>query len=71
MLVGNTTRRVAIVGGARIPFARSMGAYAECSNQQMLTAALQALMDKYRLAGRAPRRRRRRGGAEAARATST
>ncbi len=44
-------RRVAIVGGARIPFARSMGAYAECSNQQMLTAALQALVDKYALAG--------------------
>ena len=51
MLVGNTTRRVAIIGGARIPFVRSMGAYAECSNQQMLTAALQALADKYRLAG--------------------
>jgi len=51
MLVGNTTRRVAVIGGARIPFARSMGAYAECSNQQMLTAALQALTDKYRLAG--------------------
>ena len=51
MLVGNTARRVAIVGGARIPFARSMGAYAECSNQQMLTAALQALVDKYRLGG--------------------
>jgi hypothetical protein len=51
MLVGINTRRVAIVGGARIPFVRSMGAYAECSNQQMLTAALQALADKYRLAG--------------------
>ena len=44
-------RRVAIVGGARIPFARSMGAYAESSNQHMLTAALQALVDKYSLAG--------------------
>ncbi len=51
MLVGNAMRRVAIVGGARIPFARSMGAYAECSNQQMLTAALQALADKYALSG--------------------
>jgi acetyl-CoA C-acetyltransferase len=51
MLVGHTARRVAIVGGARIPFARSMGAYAECSNQQMLTAVLHALVDKYRLAG--------------------
>jgi acetyl-CoA C-acetyltransferase len=28
-----------------------MGVYAEASNQQMLTAALQALTDKYRLAG--------------------
>lgn len=51
MLVGTAPRRVAIIGGARIPFARSMGAYAECSNQQMLTAALQALTDKYQLAG--------------------
>ena len=47
----NPGRRVAIIGGVRIPFARSMGAYAECSNQQMLTAALQALVDKYSLAG--------------------
>ena len=45
MLVGQATRRVAIVGGARIPFARSMGVYAESSNQDMLTAALQALVD--------------------------
>jgi acetyl-CoA C-acetyltransferase len=51
MHVGNAPRRVAIIGGARIPFARSMGAYAEASNQQMLTAALQALTDKYQLAG--------------------
>jgi acetyl-CoA C-acetyltransferase len=51
MLVGNVTRRVAIVGGARIPFARSMGAYAESSNQDMLTAALQALVDKLGLGG--------------------
>ncbi|HEX9208460.1 MAG TPA: acetyl-CoA C-acyltransferase, partial [Steroidobacteraceae bacterium] len=51
MLVGNAMRRVAIVGGARLPFARSMGAYAECSAQQLLAAALQALVDKYRLGG--------------------
>ena len=51
MLVGHAMRRVAIVGGARIPFARSMGAYAESSNQDMLTAGLQALVDKYSLAG--------------------
>jgi acetyl-CoA C-acetyltransferase len=51
MLVGTAIRRVAIIGGIRIPFARSMGAYAECSNQQMLTAALQALVDKFALTG--------------------
>jgi acetyl-CoA C-acetyltransferase len=51
VLVGQNVRRVAIVGGARIPFARAMGAYAECSNQDMLTAALQGVVDKYRLAG--------------------
>src|SRR4051794_23496792 len=51
MLVGSSIRRVAIVGGIRIPFARSMGAYAEFSNQQMLTATLKALVDRYQLKG--------------------
>ena len=51
MLVGSAVRRVAIVGGLRIPFARSMGAYAEASNQEMLTATLTALVDRYRLKG--------------------
>src|SRR5262245_56994867 len=49
MLVGSSVRPVAIVGGVRIPFARSMGAYAECSNQDMLTAALAGLVDRYGL----------------------
>ena len=71
MLVGNATRRVAIVGGARIPFARSMGAYAEASNQDMLTATLQALVDQFELRRRAARRRRRGRRAQASRATST
>jgi acetyl-CoA C-acetyltransferase len=51
MLVGTQVRRVAIVGGARIPFVRAMGAYADCSNQDMLTAALQGVVDKFGLAG--------------------
>ncbi len=42
-------RRVAILGGNRIPFARSNTAYAEASNQQMLTAALQGLIDRTNL----------------------
>ena len=37
-------RKVAIIGGARIPFARSNTAYAETGNQEMLTAAFQALV---------------------------
>ncbi|MCO7633515.1 acetyl-CoA C-acetyltransferase [Pseudomonas guariconensis] len=44
-------RRVAILGGNRIPFARSNGAYANASNQAMLTAALEGLVERYRLHG--------------------
>ncbi|HEX4896203.1 MAG TPA: acetyl-CoA C-acetyltransferase [Solimonas sp.] len=44
-------RKVAIIGGARIPFARSNTAYATKSNQDMLTAALKGLVDKYQLHG--------------------
>ena len=36
-------QRVAVLGGNRIPFARSDGAYAEASNQDMFTAALGGL----------------------------
>ncbi|MGB5954630.1 acetyl-CoA C-acetyltransferase [Pseudomonas sp.] len=43
--------RVAILGGNRIPFARSNGAYATASNQAMLTAALEGLVERYRLHG--------------------
>ncbi|MFV3404452.1 MULTISPECIES: acetyl-CoA C-acetyltransferase [Pseudomonas] len=45
------TRRVAILGGNRIPFARSNGAYAKASNQAMLTAALEGLVERYHLHG--------------------
>jgi acetyl-CoA C-acetyltransferase len=51
MLTGDHVRRVAIVGGVRIPFARSMGAYAEASNQEMLTAVLKGVVDRFALAG--------------------
>ncbi len=44
-------RRVAVLGGNRIPFARSDGAYAEASNQDMFTAALDGLVDRFGLAG--------------------
>jgi acetyl-CoA C-acetyltransferase len=45
------TRRVAVLGGNRIPFARSDGAYSHASNQDMLTAALDGLIDRFGLAG--------------------
>ncbi len=46
-----TPRRVAIVGGARIPFCRSNTEYSHQSNQDLLTAAFKALSTKYKLAG--------------------
>src|SRR5258706_11897425 len=39
-------RRVAILGGTRIPFARANSAYAEASNQDMLTAVFKARVDR-------------------------
>ena len=47
----NTIRRVAVIGGNRIPFARSGTAYARASNQEMLTATLQGLVDRFGLHG--------------------
>ena len=44
-------RRVAVVGGNRIPFARSNTAYATASNQDMLTAAIDGLVTRYGLEG--------------------
>ncbi len=46
----STVRPVAVVGGVRIPFCRSNTAYAELSNQDMLTAAMQGLVARYDLA---------------------
>jgi acetyl-CoA C-acetyltransferase len=45
----NIPRRVAVLGGARIPFARAGTAYAEASNQEMLTATLKNLVQKFDL----------------------
>jgi len=46
-------RPVAILGGNRIPFARSNGPYAQASNQDMLTSALDGLVARFGLAGEA------------------
>jgi acetyl-CoA C-acetyltransferase len=43
------TRRVAILGGNRIPFARSNGPYAQASNQDMLTEVLDGLVARFGL----------------------
>lgn len=44
-------RRVVVIGGSRVPFARSDGPYATASNQEMLTAALDGLVERYGLQG--------------------
>ena len=49
MLVGSTVRRVAIVGGVRIPFARAHTVYAAVGNQEMLTAVLSAVVERFGL----------------------
>ena len=46
-----TPRRVAVIGGNRIPFARSNRAYAKASNQDMLTATLDGLVARFGLEG--------------------
>jgi acetyl-CoA C-acetyltransferase len=51
VLVGTRVRRVAVIGGVRIPFARAHGAYAQFGNPQMLTAALQGVVQRFQLAG--------------------
>jgi acetyl-CoA C-acetyltransferase len=51
MLVGSVVKRVAILGGVRIPFARAYTAYATVSNQDMLTAALRGVVERFKLQG--------------------
>lgn len=51
MLHDGKARRVAVIGGLRIPFCRAHTAYADCTNQDMMTATLAALVKKYDLKG--------------------
>jgi len=51
MLIGSNTQRVAILGGVRTPFARSHTAYAGTDNQELLTAALRGVVERFRLQG--------------------
>jgi acetyl-CoA C-acetyltransferase len=47
----SSTRRVAVLGGNRIPFARSNTVYSSASNQDMLTAAIDGLVARFGLEG--------------------
>ena len=51
MLHDGRAIRVAVVGGSRIPFCRSHSAYRHCSNQDLMTAALNGLVNKLDLRG--------------------
>lgn len=48
----NDVRKVAIVAGNRIPFCRANSFYADQSNLDMLTAAIQGLVDRHQLDGK-------------------
>ena len=48
----NNARPVAIFGGQRIPFCRSVTKYSELGNKQLMTGALKALVTQYKLEGR-------------------
>ncbi len=51
MLHDGRSRRVAIIGGVRIPFCRAHSVYATSTNQEMMTATLSGLVQKYDLKG--------------------
>ncbi len=51
MHTNKQTRKVAVVGYNRIPFARQNTAYTLASNQEMMVAALNGLIDRYNLKG--------------------
>lgn len=46
-----TLRNAVIVGGNRVPFGKAGGAYANASNEDLLTAALDGLVARFGLAG--------------------
>lgn len=48
----NLSRRVAILGGSRIPFVKSFKEYSRTTNQEMLTASVQAVVEKFNLSGK-------------------
>ena len=51
MLHDGQSLRVAVIGGSRIPFCRSHSIYRDCSNKDLMTAALAGLVNKFDLKG--------------------
>jgi len=51
MLHDGQSIRVAVIGGSRIPFCRSHSIYRDCSNQDLMTAALSGVVNKFDLKG--------------------
>jgi acetyl-CoA acetyltransferase len=49
-----TIRRIAIIGGGRIPFARQNSAYVDSSNIDMLTAVLKGVVERFGLQNQRP-----------------
>jgi acetyl-CoA C-acetyltransferase len=50
--MSNQIRRIAVIGGSRIPFCRSNSIYSEKSNLDMLSAAIQGVVDRFSLDGK-------------------
>jgi len=49
--MSNEIRRIAVIGGSRIPFCRSNSIYSEKTNLDMLSATIQGLVDRFGLDG--------------------
>ena len=49
MLNDGKSNRVAVIGGSRIPFCRANTGYKDSSNQEMMTATMKAMVEKFHL----------------------
>ena len=50
--MSNQLRRIAVIGGSRIPFCRSNSIYANKTNMDMLSASIQGVVDRFGLEGK-------------------
>ena len=50
--MSDTLRKIAVIGGSRIPFCRSNSIYSEKTNLDMLAAALQVVVNRFSLDGK-------------------